>query len=67
MIHIGGIEFEVRDIRSLIERKADQHEIHTLRSNVDSLEHTVRELSARIDGLCSRLSEIESLTQREMI
>ena len=54
-----------------IERKADRaesrlYELDTLRSNVDSLEHTVRELGFTCDGLryeleacMQRLSEVE--------
>ena len=51
-MHIGGIEHEVREIRSELSRKADQHEIHTLRSRVESLERTVA-------GLCDRMSSVE--------
>lgn len=43
-----------------IQRKADEalrrcDEIHTLRSNVDSLERANRELSAEVNGLRSQL------------
>lgn len=43
-----------------LHEKADRHEISSLRSSVDSLERTVRELSAEIDGLrarCERMAE----------
>ena len=58
-MHIGGVEYEIRDLRSEISRKADQHEIHSLRSTVDSLERTVSQLNTDIDGLRHRLSEME--------
>lgn len=44
-------EWRVEQIERDIRGKADQHEIHTLRSNVDSLERTNREISAVVDGL----------------
>lgn len=42
----------VRDqIEAAVGRKADKHEIFTIHSNVGSVEHSVRELRACIDGL----------------
>lgn len=64
-MHIGGVEYEVQDLRNEIARKADQHEIHMLRSDVGSLEHTVRGLSAQVDGLRQRLSELEQAMTRQ--
>lgn len=63
-MHIGGVEYEVREIRSLIDRKADKHEYHQINSDVDRLERTVRSLRAEIDGLRSELSMLkDSLRQ----
>lgn len=63
-MHIGGVEYEVRELRSLIDRKADKHEFHQVNSDVDRLERTVRELLAEVDGLRSELSMLkDSLRQ----
>lgn len=59
-MHIGGVEYEIRDVRAEVQRKADRHEVHTLSSAVDRLEHSVRELRAENDGLRSRIDELES-------
>lgn len=48
------------DIRELNNNKADKHEIHTLNSKVDSLEHTLRTLRSDFDGLCSKCQELET-------
>ncbi len=59
-MHVGGIEHEVREIRSLIQRKPDSRELHAFRSRVDSLERTVRELGAEIVGIRNRLQEVDA-------
>lgn len=48
-----------QDIHRLESNKADKHEIHTLNSNVDSLERANRELRAEVNGL---RSELQTLT-----
>ena len=62
-MHIGGVEYEIRDLRSEISRKADQHEIHTLNSRVDSLERTLSDLRSTVDGLLYRLQAVEETQQ----
>ena len=55
----GGYDYQ--DLKRQLDHKADQHEIHTLRSNVDGLERANRSLSSEIDALrrrCDRLEEI---------
>ena len=54
---IGRVE---RSLQNEIQRKADRHEIHTLRGDVDRLEHTVREIRAALDGLRDELSRIQT-------
>lgn len=58
-MHIGGIEYEIREVRDLIRQKADRHEFHSLNSRVDSLERTLSNLSAEVDGLRRRVSQVE--------
>lgn len=53
------VGYDLRNLESKIDRKADQYEIHTLRSNVDSLEHFLREARAETDGLRSRVETLE--------
>lgn len=58
-MHIGGIEHEVREIRAEISKKADQHEIHTLRSDVSKLETIVQDLQSTINGFSSQIAALE--------
>lgn len=57
-------DWRVQDIESKVNRKAESHEVSTLSSNVDSLECALRESRAEVDGLRSRVLELE--TQVEM-
>jgi predicted RNase H-like nuclease (RuvC/YqgF family) len=58
-------EWRINDIERKANEAASKHEVYALRSNVDSLERTVRELSTCIDGLRATsealLSRIEQL------
>ena len=52
----GPFEWRIQDIERTANRAEGRlHELDSLRSNVDSLERTVRELRAEIDGLCTEL------------
>jgi predicted RNase H-like nuclease (RuvC/YqgF family) len=54
----GGYDYQ--DLARRIQQKADQHEIHSLRDDVDRLERSNRELSSEVDSLrrrCERLEE----------
>ena len=52
----GPFEWRIQDIERTAKRAEDRlHELDSLRSNVDSLEHTVRELRTEIDGLRDEL------------
>ena len=56
------------DIERKLNDTASHYEVVALRSHVDRLECSVRELSAVVDGLCSALTtaqEMISLLNRE--
>jgi predicted RNase H-like nuclease (RuvC/YqgF family) len=66
-------EWRVDQIERDLQRKAESHEVSTLRSDVDSLERANRELISYIDGLRStcetllqRIEEIELETKDEV-
>lgn len=53
--------YDLSELRSKVDQKADKHEIHSLRSDVASLERSNGELRAEIDGLrarCERMAEV---------
>ena len=53
--------YDIQDLRSRIDRKADQHEISSLRSDVAALERANGEIRSEIDGLrtrCERMAEV---------
>ena len=56
---LGRVEAEISSIKSELNRKADSHETHSLRSDVDRLEHTVRELRTEVDGVRVKRQEME--------
>ena len=56
---IGSLQSDVQSITSQLARKADTHEIHSLNSKLDSLERTMREISTTLNGVLSRLQELE--------
>ena len=52
---IGRLETDVRGIQSTLNQKANKYEIHQTNSTMDSLQHTIRKLSATLDGFRSEL------------
>jgi len=56
---IGQLESEIRNVKSDLSRKADDHEVHSALSRLDSLEHTVGEISSTLAGFGSRLQAIQ--------
>lgn len=56
---IGRVEIDIRDIRSSLHQYAKSHEIHEANRRLDSLEHTVRELSSSFGGLRYELQELQ--------
>ena len=52
----GPFEWRIQDIERTANRAESRlYELDSLRSDVGSLEHTVRELRTEIDGLCTEL------------
>lgn len=53
--------YDLSELRSKIDQKADKHEIHSLRGDVDRLERSNGELRSEIDELrrrCERMAEV---------
>jgi len=46
----GRLQGEIRDLERKVSQCAQSHEVHQTCRDVDSLEHTVRELSSLVDG-----------------
>lgn len=59
----GGYDYQ--NLERQLHDKADKHEIYSLRSSLDSLERTVRELSSGNDELRRRCERLEE-TVREL-
>ena len=57
---IGRLQSDVSDIKRQLNNKVDNHEIHTLRNNVDSLERSMWELSSSVDELRGRIEDAEN-------
>ncbi|KKN78320.1 hypothetical protein LCGC14_0351790 [marine sediment metagenome] len=55
----GQLQSEISEIRRKVDGKADSHEISSLRGKLDSLEHSVREISTLVNGFELRLQELE--------
>lgn len=56
---IGSLQSEVTDIKRILSGKADAHEIHSINTRLDHLEHTIREISSTLDGLRYRCEALE--------
>lgn len=54
------IEWRIAAIERDVQHKADRHEISSLRSIVDSLERTNREICSDIAWLCAELQELQA-------
>ena len=57
---IGALQQEVSTLRSDLHRKAESHEISEINRRLDSFEHSLREISATLDGILSRLQTCEN-------
>jgi septal ring factor EnvC (AmiA/AmiB activator) len=51
---------DIHDLASQIRQKADSHEVSSLRSHVDRLEHSLRESRSEVDGLRDRMQSMEA-------
>ena len=56
---IGRCQQDIHSIKSELHRKVDEHEISSINRRLDSLEHTVREISTSVDGIIFRLQTCE--------
>lgn len=54
---------DIRELRNALDRKPDSHELHEINRRLDRLEYSVRETSTTLDGLLSRLQELEANEQ----
>jgi len=60
---IGGLQSEIRDIKSELGQMVRSYELHSLTSRVDRLEHSVRETSSQVNELLSRIETVENRTR----
>lgn len=56
---IGNLQQNIDSLKTDISRKANQHEISSLNSKMDSLECELRETRTEINGLQSELQRME--------
>ena len=57
--HSGQLESEINSIKSILGGKANDYDVRQALGRLDSLEHTVREISTSLDGLRSQLQAIQ--------
>ena len=50
---------EIDNVKRMVYSKAESYELSTVKSHVDSLEHTLRELRTEIAGIWNQLQEME--------
>ena len=55
---IGSLQSDIRSLESELRNKGETHEIHTLSSRMDSMEHSLGELSSLFDGIRTELQVI---------
>ena len=56
---IGSLQSEVSDIKNQLRGKVESYEIHSVKTRLDHLEHTVREISSLCDDFRHRLQVLE--------
>ena len=56
---IGSLQAEVSSIQNQLRGKVDSHEIHSINSRLDHLEHSIREISSLCNDLRNRLQVLE--------
>lgn len=57
---VGRLQQEVQSIRNELYRKVENHEIHSINSRLDSLEHSLRELGTTLDRIQSWMQTNEA-------
>jgi len=61
-----SLQRDIEDLRSELQKKADRYEVHSFNSAVDCLEHSLREISSEVDGLRTRMQEVEMRIQEHI-
>lgn len=61
---LGRIQGDISRLEQQLNRKADDHEISTLNSNISDLARSVGELSSVCDGILNRLEACEEELRR---
>ncbi|MGM0589240.1 MAG: hypothetical protein ACQETE_12535 [Bacteroidota bacterium] len=56
---IGRLQSEMQQIKNDVRTKADSHELSSINRRMDNLEHSMRELSAKVDGVLSELRQLQ--------
>lgn len=57
-------EWRLSDIERKLQGKANEHEIHSLRSDVDSLERSLRESRSETSELRSQLQALQEVIEQ---
>lgn len=64
---MGALQQEINSFKYELERKVENHEIHSINSRLDSMEHTLREISAILNEFTAKMQvcedRIESLSR----
>lgn len=58
--------YDLTDLRNRVDRKADEHELYSLRSDVARLERAIGELRVENDGLRRRCERLEESCQEQI-
>ncbi len=61
---VGRLQSDISRIDNEVRRKANDHEVSTLNSNVADLSRSIGEASSVCYGLCSRIETLEAQMQR---
>jgi len=64
--NIGALQSDVDCLKSELQRKVNSYEVSSLRSTVDRLESSLREISSEVDGLRTRKQEVEMRIQEHI-
>lgn len=57
---VGAIQGELSSLKQEIDRKANSYEIHDINRKMDSLERECRNIRSEIDGILTKLQELET-------
>ncbi len=62
---IGRIQTEVDSLKSELRGKVDNHELHSTKSTLARLEHSLGAIHTEVDGLCARIEALERASEEE--